>query len=309
MQKAYINALYNIMAADRRVCSVLSDSGTDYDKLMARDFPKQCFNFGISEQHKVAAASGMAAMGKIPFVYTTGAFLAYRAYEFVRNDICFQNRNVKLVGIGMGIGMGEWSTLGVSHHTTEDIAGLRALPNLMLMSASTPLQLVQMVRAAYEHEGPVYIRLGMSAEKELYQPNYQFCPGAADTLIHGSEYVIFGTGTIMSEAYQAALQLRNEGLSVQLVDVHTIKPMNQKAVLSAAAGKKMAFSVEEHNVYGGLGGAIAEIFSEAAIPVPLKRIGLYDTFAAGYGRTEEVRAANGLDAEGIYRQIKMCINQ
>ncbi|MDR1206467.1 MAG: transketolase, partial [Peptococcaceae bacterium] len=122
MQKAYITALYRIMQSDKRVCSLLSDSGTDYDSLMARDFPKQCFNFGIAEQNKVAAASGMAAMGKIPFVYTTGAFIAYRAYEFVRDDICFQRRNVKLIGMGMG--MGSWSTLGVSHHTTEDIAAL-----------------------------------------------------------------------------------------------------------------------------------------------------------------------------------------
>ena len=148
MQKAYITALYELMQENRNVVSLLSDSGTDYDIMLARDFPKQCFNFGIAEQNKVAAASGMAAVGKIPFVYTTGAFIAYRAYEFVRNDICFQNRNVKLVGLGMGVGMGHWSTLGASHHTTEDIAALRAIPNLTLLSAATPLELQKCVRAA-----------------------------------------------------------------------------------------------------------------------------------------------------------------
>lgn len=302
MQKAYINELYKIMRSDQRVCSVLSDSGTDYDALMARDFPGQCFNFGISEQHKVAAASGMAAMGKIPFVYTTGAFLAYRAYEFVRDDICFQKRNVKLVGMGMGLS--SWSTLGASHHTTEDIAALRALPNLVLMSASTPLQLTQMVRTAYEMAGPVYIRMGMSGEKELYQPGYRFRAGTPDTLIKGDEYVVFGTGTVMSEVYEAVTRLNREGYSVQLMDVHTIKPLDAEAIRSATAGKKMAFTVEEHNIYGGLGGAVAEILSGAAMPVALKRIGLEDTFASGYGRTDEVRAMNGLDADGIYKKIE-----
>jgi transketolase len=304
MQKAYINALYDIMRKDRRVCSLLSDSGTDYDTLMARDIPGQCFNFGIAEQNKVAAASGMAAMGKIPFVYTTGAFIAYRAYEFVRDDICFQRRNVKLMGMGMGMGMGAWSTLGVSHHTTEDIAALRALPNLTLLCASTPLQLKWTVHAAYETEGPVYIRMGMSAEDELYPPEHPYSIGKNNTLIHGNDYVVFGAGTVMGEIHKAVKRLNEEGAGVQLVDVHTVKPLDTEGILTAIRGKKQAFSVEEHNILGGLGGAIAEVLADANANIALKRIGLYDAFASGYGRTNQVRAANGLDAEGIYNQIK-----
>lgn len=304
MQKTYITALYKIMQMDKRVCSVLSDSGTDYDMMMARDMPEQCFNFGIAEQNKIAAASGMAAMGKIPFVYTTGSFIAYRAYEFVRDDICFQRRNVKLMGIGTGIGMGSWSTLGVSHHSTEDIAALRALPNLTLMSASTPLQLMQMVQAAYEIEGPVYCRLGMSGEDEFYMPDYKFTVGKNDTVIDGSEYVVFGTGTIMGEVYKAVQKCHQEGYSIQLVDVSTIKPLDAAGILAAITGKKLAITVEEHTVFGGLGGAIAEVLADKPCGVPLKRIGLYDTFAHGYGKTNQVRAMNGLDAEGIYTQIK-----
>lgn len=307
MQKAYIMALYDLMKNDPKVLSLLSDSGTDYDILLARDFPKQCFNFGIMEQNKVAAASGMAAMGKIPFVYTTGSFLAYRAYEFIRDDVCFQKRNVKLVGLGMGFGLGQWSTLGVSHHSTEDIAVLRALPNMVLMSASTPIQLEKMVKAAYEHEGPVYIRIGMNGEQELYQEDQQWELGKNNLLIEGNKYVVFSTGTILSEAYQAVTRLNLEGNQVALVDVSTLKPLDKKGILELSQGKSVVFTVEEHSVIGGLGSAVAEVLSEEGCPSPLKRIGLQDHFATGYGTLQQVRATNRLDTQEIYAQIKQLL--
>jgi transketolase len=302
MQKAYITQLYEIMKQDYRVCSLLSDSGTDYDIMMARDFPRQCFNFGIAEQHKVAAASGMAAMGKIPFVYTTGAFIAYRAYEFVRDDVCFQKRNVKLVGMGMG--MGSWSTLGVSHHTTEDLAALRALPNLTLMCAATPIELKKMIQAAYETDGPVYVRMGMSNEDEFYPEDYDFQAGRLSTIIDigDYDYTVFVTGTVAGEAFKAVTRLNEAGYVLRLVNVHTLKPLDVKGILACAKNK--VFTVEEHNIFGGLGGAVAEVLAENACAVPLIRIGLADRFAEGYGRTNEIRAMNGLDAEGIYNQIQ-----
>jgi transketolase len=296
------------MQKDRGVLSLLSDSGTDYDLMMARDFPKQCFNFGISEQNKVAAASGMAKMGKTPFVYTTGSFLAYRAYEFIRDDICFQRRNVKLMGMGMGMGMGAWSTLGASHHTTEDIAALRALPNLTLISAATPLELARCVWAAYETDGPVYVRLGMSGEEELYDETYEFKLGKPVTLSEGHDIAIFSTGTITAETVHAAERLRVDGVSVKVLNVHTLKPLDKDDLIAAVNGLSKVFTVEEHNINGGLGGAIAEVLAGAGIGIPLMRIGLNDSFAKGYGTTAEVRKLNGLDREGIYAQIKQNLN-
>ena len=303
MQTAYLTALDTLMRADGRVCSLLSDSGTQYDKLMERSFPGRCYTFGIAEENKVAAAAGMAAMGKIPFVYTTGAFLAYRAYEFIRDDVCLQKRNVKLVGIGMGAGMGQWSTLGPSHHTTEDIAALRALPNLTLFSASTPRQLSGMVPAAVRIPGPVYIRMGMAGEEEFYPEDYVFTPGAPEQLNSGEDYAVFTTGTLLPQVSGAVRELNCAGYSAALYDVHTLKPFPDEAVRSAAAGKKAVFTVEEHSVSGGLGGAVAEALSEVRGMPPLRRIGLRDAFAAGYGTTREVRSANGLDAGGIFKQI------
>jgi transketolase len=299
MQRAYISKLYEIMRRDSRVCSLLSDSGTDYDMMMFRDMPKQCFNFGIAEQNKVAAASGMAAMGKIPFVYTTGAFLAYRAFEFIRDDICFQKRNVKVVGMGMGMGMGSWSTLGTSHHTTEDIAALRTLPNLVLLCAATPLELTQMVQFAYEHEGAVYIRMGMSAEAELYPQSYKFDAVAIPKLLDGTgDIVIFTTGTVAAEVYRAA-----ETLNAALYNIATIQPLNADAIRAAVSGKRKIFVVEEHQLNGGIGGAVAEVLAEYGVGTPLVRIGLKGRFAHGYGTTADVRGMNGLDRDGIIRQI------
>ena len=298
MQKAYISTLYQIMLNDSRVCSLLSDSGTDYDMMMSRDMPKQCFNFGIAEQNKVGAASGMAAMGKIPFVYTTSAFLAYRAFEFIRDDICFQKRNVKLVGMGMGIG--HWSTLGTSHHTTEDIAALRSLPNLVFLSAATPLELTQMVQFAYVHQGPVYIRIGMSAEEELYPPDYKFECGKLSKLLNGSAGIaVFTTGTVAAEVYHAC-----EQLDAPLYNIPTIKPFDIDGVLAAVKNKRKVFTVEEHQLSGGIGSVVAEVLAENGVGIPLVRIGLDDRFAHGYGTTASVRKCNGLDRDGIIEQIQ-----
>lgn len=300
MQRAYITALYELMKSDERVCSLLSDSGTDYDEMMAAEFPAQCFNFGIAEQGKVAIAAGMASCGKIPFVYTSGAFLAYRAYEFIRDDVCLQNLNVKLVGMGSGT---SWRTLGPSHHTTEDIAVLRVLPNLRIFSPSTPLEASACVRWAYEFEGPVYIRLGMSGETEYFESDETLSPYMYPMLTQGRDVAMFITGSILYEAMQAKDLLGEQGVSTSIVDVHTIKPLNAASVLDTASKFPCICTLEEHNVQGGLGGAIAEVLMESGYRGKYKRFGLRDCFAKGYGTQEEVRQQNGLDAQSIANGI------
>lgn len=301
MQKAYINALYELMQNDPNVCSLLSDSGTEYDEMMFREFPKQCYNFGISEEHKVAAAAGMAAFGKIPFVYTTGAFLAYRSYEFIRDDVCLQNRNVKIVGMGSGLA---WSTLGPTHHTTEDISALRALPNLTILSPATPKEVQECVKAAYQINGPVYIRTGMSKEEEFYTESCPFSVGKNTTWTEGNDIVLFSTGSVTVEAWKAVQKLeQNDQIHARLIDVHTLKPLNQNEILKATDGMKHIFTVEEHNIIGGLGGAISEILAQAGCATALTRIGLKDCFASGYGTHMQVRQQNQLDADGIYDTI------
>ncbi|MEE1280757.1 MAG: transketolase C-terminal domain-containing protein [Acutalibacteraceae bacterium] len=300
MQRAYVKALYEIIKQDSNVISCLSDSGTDYDELIAREFPNQVVNFGISENNKVAAAAGMAATGKIPFVYTTSAFIAYRSYEFLRDDICLQNRNVKLVGMGTGV---SWSTLGATHHTTEDIALLRSLPNLTVIVPATPLELQEAVRVAYEHNGPVYIRMGMSGEKEIFDEKYHFELGKNVFIQEGNDVTIFTTGSIVTEVIEATRQLSDDGISARIINVNTLKPLDVENIIDECKRQTRIISVEEHNTIGGLGTAISDVIAENGLRINLKKIGLIDKFAHGFGTKNDVLKSNHLDSISIYNTI------
>ena len=300
MQRAYISKLMELAEADHSVLHILADSGTGYDEMFRMNFPEQIYNFGIAEENMVGAAAGMATAGKIPFVYTAGAFLAYRSLEFIRDDICFQNLNVKIIGMGSGLA---WSTLGPTHHTTEDVAMLRAIPNLMILSPATPLQVAACVEKAYQHTGPVYIRIGMNNEKEFFDENYCLTDGNNDILKDGDDIAIYTTGSILEEAAGAVDILADHGIHAALINVHTIKPFDSASVLDMASKVKMFVSVEEHSIYGGLGSILSEILTDNGVGIRLHRIGLKDTFATGYGTHKSVRAENGLSAEAIASEI------
>lgn len=304
MQSAYIGKLMELAQKDANVLHILADSGTGYDEMFRRNFPEQIYNFGISEENMVAAAAGMATVGKMPFVFTAGAFLAYRSLEFIRDDICFQNLNVKIIGMGSGLA---WSSLGPTHHTTEDVAVLRAIPNLLILSPATPKQTAASVEAAYEHKGPVYIRIGMNHEKEYYDDDYRLRVGENELLREGGDITLFVTGSILEEADAAAEKLLEEGIRVNLVNVSTIKPFDTENVVRMAEKSKLFFSIEEHNINGGLGSIIAETLTDNGIGMKLHRIGLQDKFAVGYGTHKSVRRANGLDAEAISDRIKEAV--
>lgn len=304
MQKSYINALYELIKEDSNVISCLSDSGTDYDEIIAREFPNQCLNFGISENNKVAAASGMASCGKIPFVYTTSTFLIYRSYEFIRDDICLQNRNVKLIGMGSGL---TWSTLGPTHHATEDIALLHSLPNITVLSPATPIELEGCVKKAYEIKGPVYIRMGMSNEKEIYDNDYEFKIEENVTIKDGKDILIYTTGSIISEVLEASKLLELDCVSVKIVNIHTLKPFNEQLIVADLANFKTVFSIEEHNINGGLGSIISEVIASNNISSKLYKIGLNDVFAIDYGTHTQILKSNNLDSSSIYNIIKKSI--
>ena len=306
MQKAYLMALYELASKDSRVLSLLADSGTGYDELFQRDFLNQLIDFGIAEEHMVGAAAGMASYGKIPFVYTAGAFLAYRSFEFIRDDVCLQNLNVKLVGMGSGLA---WSTLGPTHHTTEDISVLRAIPNLTIFSPSCPREVGEVVKAAYEINGPVYIRIGMNAEPDIYGEDYNFVPGRNILVREGSDIAIFTTGSIAYEAVKTADMLKESGISASVYQVHTIKPFDEQSVVDAAKNHRIIVTVEEHNIYGGLGSIVSEIVAQHGLGIKVGRIGLPDAFAKGYGTHDDVRRQNGLDADGIVERIQSILGE
>lgn len=300
MQRAYISKLMELAERDSRVMHLLADSGTGYDEMLHRNFPDQMVNFGISEQNMVGAAAGLAAAGRIPFAYTAAAFLAYRSFEFIRDDVCFNNLNVKIVGMGSGLA---WSTLGPSHHTTEDVAVLRALPNLTILSPATPNQVAACTQLAYDIQGPVYMRIGMNNEKEFFEPGTPAVPGGYDQMYEGRDLVVFSTGSILEESEAAVRMLREQGIDAGLVNVYGVKPFPVEAVLRAAESARKLVTVEEHSVYGGLGGIVSEILTDRGCGVKLQRIGLEGVFARGYGTQKAVRRENGLDAAALCGRI------
>lgn len=300
MQSAYIGKLMELAEKDRNVWHILADSGTGYDEMFRKNFPDQIHNFGIAEENMAAAAAGMATVGKIPFVFTAGAFLAYRSLEFIRDDICFQNQNVKIVGMGSGL---SWSSLGPTHHTTEDVAVLRAIPNLMILSPATPKQVSECVELAYRHKGPVYIRLGMNKEKEFFCDEYCMDEHKNDMILKGSDIAIVSTGSILEEAAAAAELLSQEGISARVVNICCLKPFVYDGFMEGLS-RRLVFTVEEHNIIGGLGSIISEVIAREGMDTRVKTIGIRDTFAEGYGTHKMVRKINGLDADSIYRIIK-----
>lgn len=301
MNRAYIGKLMELAEKDPDIIHILADSGTAYDEMFRKNFPNQIYNFGIGEENMVAAAAGMASVGKKPFIFTAGAFLAYRSMEYIRDDVCFQNLNVKIVGMGSGL---SWSSLGPTHHTTEDISVLRAIPNLMILSPSTPIQVAACVQTAYEHDGPVYIKIGMNNELEYFQDNYVHSIYKNDCMRKGKDLAIFVTGSILEETMRVCEMLERDNISVKLINVTTIKPFNVEDIVDTVKEIENLAVIEEHNIYGGLASIISETITYNGLKARVIPIGLNDIFAKGYGTYEIVRKVNMLNAQGIYKRLK-----
>lgn len=300
MRTAYLNTLYDLAQMDKRVYALISDNGAIvYDKYR-KDLPHQYINLGISEANMIGMAAGMASCGKIPFAYTIGAFLAYRAFEFIRNDVCLQNQNVKIVGTGAGE---VYSALGATHHSTEDLGGLRALPNLTIICPASPREVQKATVAAYEYNGPVYLRLGTNKEPEIYEQDYEFKIGKAVTIKEGKHVTLIGTGSILKDVLDVAELLEMEGINAKIINMHTIKPIDKDAIKQAVNETGNIVTIEDHNVNGGLGSAVAEVIAEYGKAVKFSRCGLVD-FSQGYGSYAEVKSGNMIGKENIYHYIK-----
>jgi transketolase len=303
MRTAYLDTLYDLASKDKRVYALISDNGAIvYDKYR-KDLPSQYLNLGISEANMLGMAAGMASCGKIPFAYTIGAFLAYRAFEFIRNDICLQKQNVKVVGTGAGE---VYSALGPTHHSTEDLGGLRTLPNLTIICPASPLEVRKATLAAYEYEGPIYLRLGTNKESEIYKEDYQFEIGKGVTVRDGKDITLIGIGSILKDILDAADILDNEGIHARVIDIHTLKPIDKEIIQKAIDETGKIITVEDHNIIGGLGSAVSEVIAEYGKGVTFKRLGL-TTFSQGYGTYTQVKAVNGIGIQKICNEAKNCI--
>jgi len=302
MRSSYLSALYDLAKKDRDILALVSDNGAVvYDKFR-EDFPEQFINFGISEANMIGVAAGLASCGKIPFAYTIATFLTMRAFEQIRVDVCLQEMNVKLVGIGAGL---VYSNLGPTHQATEDIALMRSLPKMTIFSPADPLEAKYVTYAAAKVNGPVYIRLSTGGTPSVYKNEYDFKLGRAVTLRDGKDVTIISTGGIIQEVLKAADDLETENISVRVLNIHTVKPIDNQAILKAAGETKAILVVEEHAINGGLGSAVAEAILEGNTgPLRFKRLGLDNSFPSGYGTYDEMKEVNLLSRKNILEEAK-----
>ncbi|MBQ9297788.1 MAG: transketolase family protein [Clostridia bacterium] len=267
--------------------------------IFAKSFPERFFDMGIAEQNMMSTAAGMATCGDIPYVSTFAVFAAGRAYDQIRNSICYPNLNVKICATHAGVTVGED---GATHQMIEDISLMRTLPNMKVMCTSDDIQTRWAIREIAKIDGPVYLRLCRLASPVIYNENQKFEIGKAIQIGEGTDATIFATGITVSEALKAKELLKNDGIDVRVVDIHTIKPIDKELIIKCARETRKLFSVEDHNIIGGLGSAIAEVLTEEE-PKKLKRIGIPDTFGKS-GKAMELMQYFGINAENIAKTIK-----
>jgi len=265
----------------------------------AQKYPQRFIDVGVAEQNLVGIAAGLATCGKIPLVADYANFLCLRAGEQIRNDVVYTNLNVKLAALSSGLTFGVG---GPSHQSYEDVSLMRALPGLIVIVPSDAKETGEAVKAAMEYNGPVFLRLGRDEEKIVYHDEFKFRIGKAITLKEGEDVAVIANGPMVAEAVAAAEMLAMEGISAQVVNMHTVKPIDQAAVFACADKAKLIITVEEHNVVGGLGSAVLEVLAERR-SCPVIRIGIPDVFPI-IGPTFELREHLGLCAANIAAAAK-----
>lgn len=301
MRNESTKVVLDLIKKDRNVIAITADNGNEIYDQIKNEYPQQYIDYGIAECNMVASAAGLASTGKIPFLYAVTNFMSMRAFEFIRDVVCVPNYNVKFLGRSAGLVGG---SMGMTHQGTEDLAILRTLPNLLVITPATPIEAREATYFAYQHTGPVYIRLEGFNEPELYDQGYQFKSGTGSVVRKGTDITVITTGSIINEAIAAAVVLKQEhGLEVQIINMPMIKPIDESLILKAAKKTSMLLTLEEHTIYGGLGSAVAEVLAENGCHVKFQRMGL-NGFSRGCGNRDQMREINKIASKSIVRNIK-----
>ncbi|MBE6964624.1 MAG: transketolase [Ruminococcaceae bacterium] len=307
MRGTFNKTLLEIAKNDPRIHMVLADIGYGEIEPFRDTFPERYYNVGVAEQNMTGVACGIAMEGNIAVTYSIANFPTLRCLEQVRNDVCYHNANVKIVIIGGGVSYGP---LGMSHHSTEDIAIMRALPNMVVVVPCDNFEAEAATRAMIEYDGPLYYRCGYKGEKDIHSGPVDFKLGRAITVREGSDVTLMFAGPVGLNVVKAADNLAKEGIFCRIVSMHTIKPIDRDAIIDAAKNTGGIITIEEHNLSGGLGSAVAEVICDSGVaPKKFKRIALPDVNVALIGHQEWIRSQYGMDAEGIAKQIKNALKK
>ena len=301
MRTVFNKVLVELAEKDPRIHMVLADIGYGEIEGFARRFPDRYYNCGVMEQNMTGVACGIAMEGNIAVTYSIANFPTLRCLEQIRNDVCYHNANVKIVNIGGGVSYG---ALGVSHHSTEDIAIMRALPNMVVVVPCDLQEAEAATRAVFEYEGPVFYRCGYKNEKDIHHRPFKFELGKALTVEDGDDCTIIFCGPLGFEAQKAVLATREKGIHCRLISMHTIKPIDREAIVRAAKETGRIITVEEHNLSGGLGSAVAEVLcDEGALNVKMHRMALPDVNVHQVGSQQYLREYYHLTAPYIEQAI------
>jgi transketolase len=291
MRTAFIDTLCELAARDERIWLLTADLGYSVLERFAGCFPDRYVNVGVAEQNLTGLAAGLAHCGKVVFTYSIANFPTLRCLEQIRNDVCYHAANVKIVAVGGGFAYGPQ---GYTHHGVEDLAILRALPNLTVLAPGDPVETRLATRAVAERPGPCYLRLGKAREPLVHQTVPEFQVGRAITVRRGRDVTLISTGGMLAEVVALADRLAGRGLDVRVLSMHTVKPLDAEAVLRAARETGALLTVEEHSVTGGLGSAVADVLaqSQSRLP-PFRKFGVPDRLSHAVGGQAYLRRRAG----------------
>lgn len=300
MRNTFAVTLQKLAAKDKRIILLTGDLGFSAFEKYIEALPKQYLNMGVAEQNMTGVAAGLAMEGYIPVIYSIVPFVTMRNFEQIRNDIAYQKLNVKIVGVGAGFSYGSY---GHTHHGIEDIALMRAIPEMVVMAPGDPTEVRLATNAMMTHAGVAYLRLGKAGEPILHVNDPVFQIGRAIVMTKGTDITLIGTSTMLDTTMKVCRDLQSHGISVHTLSMHTLKPIDGVSIREAVDRTKHLITIEEHGIVGGLGSAVAEVIAEYGKPVNFMRFAVPDRFTKVMGNQEYMRHANGLSVDDIYTAV------
>lgn len=300
MRSAFISTLTELAKRNKDIFLLTADLGFSVLENFKDEFSGRFYNVGVAEANMAGIAAGLALSGKTVFIYSIVPFATMRCFEQIRNDICYQDLNVRIVGVGGGFSYG---SAGMTHYAFEDISLMRSLFNMTVICPGDPLETRLAVKESLRRKGPIYIRIGKGGDALVHTVIEDFKIGSGITIYTGRDLTIIATGNMLNIAKQVSDRLREENLSVRFISMHTIKPIDRNLIINAASQTKAIFTLEEHSIIGGLGSAVAEVLAEQKNKVKFMRFGLLDKAPKEVGSHDYLRQRYGLDTGSITRNI------
>ena len=302
MRSTFVRCITNRAESDERIFLITPDIGYSIFEDFASRFPDKFLNVGVAEQNAIGVAAGLALSGKIVYVYGIIPFLTMRCFEQIRINVAYMNTNVRLVGVGAGLTYG---SQGATHHAIEDIAIMRALPNMTICCPGDPVEVRGLVESSFSYQGPIYFRLGKNGEPSIHDASKSIVIGEAVKVREGKDIALITTSNMLLRGKEIVDELVDEGIDASLISMHTIKPLDTRAIERLVSAGTPIVTLEEHNIIGGLGSAVAEVIALSGATVRFRRYGIPDSFVHSVGNQEFLRSELGMDriAEDIKKEL------